>query len=64
MNIGVESVVPEPGECIYAEALKTAGAQEIEVECFPDGTIELQHVGDDSGDASASDLATGGLRSG
>ena len=58
-DVGVGSVVPEPGEGIYAEALTTAGAQELGVERFPDGTIELQHVGDDSGDASAADLATG-----
>ncbi len=60
-DIGVGSVVPEPGEGVYAEALTIAGAQELEVRRFPDGTIELEHVGDDSGDVPTVEPATGDL---
>ena len=60
-DVGVGSVIPEPGEGVYAEALTTAGAQELEVTRFPDGTIELEHVGDDSGDLPAIEPATEAL---
>jgi hypothetical protein len=58
-DVGVGSVVPEKGEGVYAEALTTAGAQELEVTRLPDGTIELEHVGDDAGDVPALEPATG-----
>ncbi len=58
-DAGVGSVVPEKGEGVYAEALTTAGAQELGVERLPDGTIELEHVGDDAGDVPAAEPATG-----
>jgi len=60
-DVGVGSVVPEPGEGVYAEALTTAGAQELEVTRLPDGTIELEHVGDDAGDVPALEPARGDL---
>ena len=60
-DVGVGSVVPEPGEGVYAEALATAGAQELEVKRYPDGTIALEHVGDDPGDVPAVEPATADL---
>ena len=44
----VGSVLPEPGEGVYAEAITTSGAQELEIFRSRDGTLELDHVGDDS----------------
>jgi hypothetical protein len=48
---GVETVLPAPGEGIYVEALMTDGAQELQVEHYPDGTVKLEHVGDETADA-------------
>jgi hypothetical protein len=48
---GVGTVLPEPGEAIYVEAMMTDGAQELEVARFGDGTVELEHVGDESVEA-------------
>ena len=45
---GVGTVVPEPGETIYAEAMTTSGAQELTVTRSEDGTIALDSVGDDT----------------
>jgi hypothetical protein len=45
---GVGSVLPGPGESLHVEALTTAGAQELEITRYADGTIQLEHVGDDS----------------
>lgn len=50
---GVGSVLPDPGEGVYAEVLTTAGAQELEILRNRDGTLELEHVGDDSEGATA-----------
>jgi hypothetical protein len=44
----VESLVPPPGEGVYTEVLTTSGAQELEVARRADGTIELDHVGDEA----------------
>jgi hypothetical protein len=49
----VGSVLPDPGEGVYAEVLTTSGAQELEIFRSRAGTLELDHVGDDS------DLTTG-----
>lgn len=49
---GVGSVVPGPGEGVYAEILTTSGTQELEVRRREDGAIELEHVGDDPGGAA------------
>ena len=51
---GVGTTLPDPGEGVYAEALTTTGAQELEVTHYRDGTVELEHVGNDSGDETAS----------
>lgn len=44
----VASVVPPPGRTVYAEVLTTSGAQELSVRRLPDGTIELDHVGEET----------------
>ena len=49
---GVGSVLPDPGEGVYAEVLTTSGAQDLGIFRYRDGTVELDHVGDDSEDAS------------
>jgi hypothetical protein len=48
---GVGTVVPDPGQSIYVEALTTDGAQELEVTRYRNGTVELEHVGDETEDA-------------
>ncbi len=45
---GVGTVLPAPGESIYVEALRTDGSQELQVTRYRDGTVELEHVGDES----------------
>src|SRR5215213_7551233 len=49
----VKSVVPTPGKGVYAEVLTPSGAQELDVVRRADGAMELDHVGDDSGEAAA-----------
>jgi hypothetical protein len=44
----VKSVVPPPGKGVFAEVLTTTGAQELGVVRSADGTLKLDHVGDDS----------------
>ena len=44
----VGSVLPDPGEGVYAEFITTSGAQELEIFRSRDGTLEFDHVGDDS----------------
>jgi hypothetical protein len=56
----VESLVPPPGKGVYSEVLTTSGAQELEVARREDGTIELDHVGDDSEEAAAETRALSG----
>jgi hypothetical protein len=46
----VSAVVPPPGRAVYAEVLTTSGAEELSVSRLPDGTIELDHVGEDLGE--------------
>jgi hypothetical protein len=48
---GVGTVVPDPGQSIYVEAMTTDGAQELEVTLYRSGTVELEHVGDETEDA-------------
>jgi hypothetical protein len=48
---GVGTVLPAPGQSIYVEAMTTGGAQELEVTRYRDGTVELEHVGDETEDA-------------
>jgi hypothetical protein len=45
---GVGTVLPAPGESIYVDALTTAGPQELDVTRYRGGTLELEHVGDES----------------
>lgn len=51
----VKSLVPPPGEGVYAEVLTTSGAQELDVARRADGTVELDHVGDDSAEGYAAE---------
>jgi hypothetical protein len=51
---GVGTVLPDAGEGVYAEALTPTGAQELEVTHRRDGTVELEQVGNDSDDETAS----------
>jgi len=55
---GVGTVLPDAGEGVYAEALTPTGAQELEVTYYRDGTVELEHVGNDSGGETASARAS------
>jgi hypothetical protein len=48
---GVGTVLPAPGEGIYVEAITTEGSQELEVTRYRDGTVELEHVGDETAEA-------------
>ncbi len=50
---GVRTVLPAPGEGIYVEAMTTEGSQELQVTRYRDGTVELEHVGDESAEAQA-----------
>ncbi len=47
---GAGTVLPDPGEGVYTEVLTTTGAQELEVTHYQDGTVEFEHVGNDSDD--------------
>jgi hypothetical protein len=51
---GVGTVMPAPGQGVYVEALTTGGAQELEVTRLRDGTVELEHVGNEVEEARAS----------
>lgn len=44
---GVSAVPPEPGTGVYAEALTTDGAQELQLYRSIDGTLSIEHVGDE-----------------
>ena len=48
----VKSLVPPPGKGVYSEVLTTSGAQELDVARRADGTMELDHVGDESAAAT------------
>jgi hypothetical protein len=56
----VRSVVPPPGKGVYTEVLTTSGAKELDVARRADGTLELDHVGDDSQEFTAESRAAGG----
>ncbi len=45
---GIGTVLPAPGQSIYVEAYTTTGSQELEVTRYEDGTLELEHVGDET----------------
>jgi hypothetical protein len=45
---GVGTALPASGESIYVDALTKTGSQELEVTRYRDGTLELEHVGDES----------------
>lgn len=60
----VGSVLPDPGEGVYAEVLTTSGAQELEIFRSRDGTLELDHVGDDSEGTTAEPAFNAARRSG
>jgi hypothetical protein len=55
---GAGTVLPDPGEGVYTEVLTTTGAQELEVTHYRDGTVEFEHVGNDSNDEAAIDPAS------
>jgi hypothetical protein len=45
---GIGTILPAPGQSIYVDALTTTGSQELEVTRYADGTLELEHVGDET----------------
>jgi hypothetical protein len=45
---GVGTVLPAPGQGVHVDALTVTGHQELEVTRYRDGTVELEHVGDDT----------------
>jgi hypothetical protein len=56
---GVGTVLPDPGQSVFVDATTTEGFQELEVTRYKDGTVDLNHVGDESEDAQTSpDLVT------
>jgi hypothetical protein len=56
---GVGTVLPDPGQSVFVDATTTEGFQELEVTRYEDGTVDLNHVGDESEDAQTSpDLVT------
>jgi hypothetical protein len=56
----VKSLVPPPGKGVYSEVLTTSGVQELDVARRADGTMELDHVGDDSQEFTAETRAVSG----
>ncbi|MGB3632479.1 MAG: matrixin family metalloprotease [Rubrobacteraceae bacterium] len=52
---GVEAVLPDAGEGVYAEVLTAKGSQELVVARRDDGTVELNKVGDDVEESSSDD---------
>jgi hypothetical protein len=56
---GVGTVIPDPGQSVFVDATTTEGFQELEVTRYRDGTVNLNHVGDESEDAQTSpDMVT------
>ena len=51
---GVGTVLPDPGQSVFVDATTTEGFQELEVTRYKDGTVDLNHVGDESEDAQTS----------
>ncbi|CAN5593880.1 hypothetical protein BH24ACT22_BH24ACT22_07030 [soil metagenome] len=52
---GVEAVLPDAGEGVYAEVLTAEGSQELVLARRNDGTVELNKVGDDVEESSSDD---------
>jgi hypothetical protein len=48
---GVGTVLPSPGQGIQVDALTTEGSQELEVTRSRNGTVDLEHIGDESAEA-------------
>lgn len=57
---GIGTALPDPGESIYVDALTTEGSQELEVTHYRNGTLELEHVGDESGSEAEVGAAASG----
>jgi hypothetical protein len=55
-DVEVGSVLPAPGEMVYAETLTTEGADGLEIRHRSDGTVVLDHVGADASEEVGSDL--------
>jgi hypothetical protein len=51
---GVGTVIPGPGQSVFVDATTTEGFQELEVTRNRDGTVNLNHVGDESEAAQTS----------
>ena len=47
---GVETALPARGEGIYIEAMTTDGSQELQVTHYRNGTVKLEHAGDETAD--------------
>ena len=60
----VASAVPPPGQTVYAEVLTTSGAQELSVRRLRDGTIQLDHVGEEPDESAGGDLERAADREG
>jgi Matrixin len=48
---GVETALPPPGQGTYVEAMMTDGSEVLQVTRQQDGTVELEHVGDEKAEA-------------
>lgn len=45
----IGATLPPPGEGVYVEALTADGAQQLEIKHLQDGTIQIDHAGEESG---------------
>lgn len=61
---GIGTILPAPGQSIYVDALTTTGSQELEVTRYMDGTLELDHVGDETEAAQQPEPELGAAASG
>lgn len=59
----VSSAVPPPGEGVYAEVLTVDGTQELGVRRLEDGTLELDHVGNESDEKLGAEVLKNAARS-
>src|SRR5919202_1464853 len=48
---GIKTALPTPGAGIYIEAMTTDGSQELQVTHYRNGTVKLEHVGNETADA-------------
>ena len=60
----VVSVVPPPGQTVYAEILTTSGTEVLSVRRLPDVTIRLDRVGDEPEESAGGDIGRGVDREG